>query len=166
MLREKQWHIKEGNLMELYKPKAVTLLGRELHIRRSIIKDYCAAHSVLGMEDGKTALQTSNSKHNGEKWDRRRYLIKKDTSRETDVKTSDIHISWWVTSSSSYHLLCRDLPPSKATPSACLESLLSGSENYPKDIHCLAPCFQAGNLFPHAPRSYSSSTYQWTLLTS
>lgn len=166
MLREKQWHIKEGNLMELYKPKAVTLLGRELHIRRSIIKDYCAAHSVLGMEDGKTALQTSNSKHNGEKWDRRRYLIKKDTSRETDVKTSDMHISWWVTSSSSYHLLCRDLPPSKATPSACLESLLSGSENYPKDIHCLAPCFQAGNLFPHAPRSYSSSTYQWTLLTS
>lgn len=122
--------------MELYKPKAVNLLGRELRIRRSIIKDYCAAHSVLGMEDGKTALQTSNSKHNGEKWDRRWYLIKKVTSRKTDIETSDMHISRRVTSSSSYHLLCRNLPPSKATPSACLELLLSGSENYPKDIHC------------------------------
>jgi len=82
--RGKQWHIKEEKLTELYKPKAVTLLKRRPCIRRSIIKDYCAAHSVRGMEDGKTDLQTSNSKHKGEKWDRSRYLLKKDTSRETD----------------------------------------------------------------------------------
>lgn len=52
--------------MEFYKPTVVTLLGRELLIRRSTIIDYCAAHSVLGMEDGKTDLQTSNSKYKGE----------------------------------------------------------------------------------------------------
>lgn len=45
--------------MELYKPNIVTLLGRELCIGRSIIKDYCAACSILGMEDRKTDLQTS-----------------------------------------------------------------------------------------------------------
>lgn len=60
-----------------------------------------------------------------------------------------MHISLWVTS--SYHLLCRNFQPSKATPSACLESPPRGGENYPKGIHCPAPCFQAGNLFSHAP---------------
>jgi len=72
--------------------------------------------------------------------------------------------SLWVTS--SYHLLSRDFQTSKATPSASLERLPRSSENYPKNIHCPAPCFQACNLFLHAPRSYSSSTSQWALLTS
>lgn len=72
MQKGKQRHTKEEKLMEIYKPKAGTLPGRGLHIRRSIIKDYSAAHSILGMEEGKTDLQTSNSKHEEEKWDRRR----------------------------------------------------------------------------------------------
>lgn len=46
--------------MELYKPKAVTLLESGLCIRRSVIKDYCTACSILRMEDRKTDLQTSN----------------------------------------------------------------------------------------------------------
>lgn len=92
-------------------------------------------------------IQTSNSKHKGEKWNRRQYLLEKDTSKETDSKTSAMHISLWVTS--FYHLPCKYFQPSEVIPSACLESLSRGSEKYPKDVHWPESCFQADHLFHH-----------------
>lgn len=73
-------------------------------------------------------------------------------------------ISLGVTSSS--HWLCRTFQPRKANCLGCLKSLPRASESHPKDIHCPAPCFQAGNVFHYASTSFSSVTYVWALLTS
>lgn len=119
------------------------------------------------MESGKADLQTSDSKNEGERDAPKVYFKRyfrnvplKDTFREKDSKISAMHISLWVACSS--HLLWRTFQPSKANSLSCLKSLPRDSENHPKDIHCPAPCFQAGNFLHYA----SSITYVWALLTS
>lgn len=123
------------------------------------------------MKNGKTDLQTSNSKDEEENDAPKVYfkgylgnVFLKDTFRGKDSKASAMHISLWLTSSS--HLLWRTFQPSKANSLTCLKSPPRGSENYSKDVHFLASCFQACNLLHYASTNYSSITYVWALLTT